>query len=110
MTIQCLMPALSYLGFRAFNDLTPKNGIALLECLGRFEMVFDQDIAADLRDGLKPGSLQMFLSQTTFYVIMITSCNLPEIYLLWKCVQATKSQTQAVTKLLSLSALEKRKK
>ncbi len=90
----------------------------LYKCLGKYELSFDQD----LDDNVQPDGYMSCPSVTTVplwssifcrtssFVVYLMSSNLIEIYLLAKCFQLSKKQTESMKSLLSLETFETRKR
>ncbi len=90
-----------------------------LKCLGRQDLAFD----FDLDDEFDPTGYigcpassdnvslwNVVLCQTSFLITYLICCNLLDVYLLAKCFQLTREQTDSVKSLMSLENFEMRKR
>ncbi len=115
LTFQYVTPVCIYWGLRQPGH-TVGNAKTLYICLGRYEMLFDQDLS----DGQSPRtfqycevptwSLSWCICQAALFAFILASSNLIEIFFLGRCLQIAKDQTNSVKSLLSLSGFEDRKR
>ncbi len=98
------------IALRSFGEPNHLNADELLSCLGHYETSFGMDLSASFCSGLQPWSASWLFCKTMLVIHLFTNCNLPEIYLLWKCIKAIQNQTRDVKSLLTLTAFERRKR
>ncbi len=80
----------------------------LFKCFGQYEHFFDKDIRVSFCDATS--SFAAIFCKGIVGISIATCSNLPEVFLLWKCLQVARNQTHSVKSLLSMTAYQKRQR
>ena len=92
-----------------FNILeTSKPAVALLSCLGRYEMTFNKDGGHNLCT--EGEGYRKIICQISFLVFEFLSSNIPEAVLLFLCFKEIKDQDERVQSIISKKDFIKRRR